>query len=431
MVLGSSTRLTLTGFHLSWSTRIEAGVDAATRAGHWTSSYGTRALVVVGDRHARASGLLAQLLGDLAAAGVAVELFEGVPPNPSVAVVEAGAQLARAWRADVVVGLGGGSVLDVAKAIAVRAVEHAPEDATYRRHLSGLRDASLLVTAALPVVAIPTLPGSGSETSGTSVITDDESGRKLSATSDLAEPRLAIIDPLLAIAAPMSLLGVGLVDAFCHALEAGLSSRATIASDALAEQALRLLQRHALVLTVAKSTREQRLEALLGAWWGSELAGQALTLAGSIVTHPLAHPLSGRFDAPHGAAVAALEPAVLAVLGDRWRDGGGMSKVANWLDVRGFSDHDTALRGVLAKLQRFAVKLDVTRGARELGLIANAVQPVVRDARASGSRGLANVPGGEPSAEELLAILDLARAVEPSADVRDLLHARRTAAARG
>ncbi|MCW2949162.1 MAG: methanol dehydrogenase [Thermoleophilia bacterium] len=429
MVLGPSTRLRVSDFHLSWSTRVEAGVGAANRVGAWTASYGRRALVVVGDRHARASGLLPQVLAHLGEAGVATELFEGVPQNPSVAVVEAGAHLARAWRADVIVGVGGGSVLDVAKAIAVRAAEDPDETRSYRRHLSGLRDSSDLIMSALPIVAVPTLPGSGSETSGTSVITDDETGRKLSCTTDLAEPRLAIIDPLLAVDAPPELLGVGLVDAFCHALEAALSQRATIASDALAEQALRLLQRHAPQLTVAKATREQRLESLLAAWWGTELAGQALTLAGSIVTHPLAHPLSARLDASHGAAVAALEPAVLVVLHERWRDTGAMSRVAHWLDVRGFSDHDVALRGVLAKLQRFAQKLGVTHGAAALGVTAARVDAIVRDARASGSRGLSSVPGGEPSADELLAILDLARTVQPMDDVRDLLHAHRLATA--
>lgn len=409
------------GFHGSQPTRLVAGSGVEAQVGRYAASYGLRALVVAGERHARASGLLARVLGALRAEGMAAELLEGVGANPSVAVVDAGASLARAWRADVVVAVGGGSVVDAAKAIATAAP--IDDGRSFRTHLSGLRPPGLLVVAALPVVALPTIPGSGSETNGTSVITDDETGRKLSAHSDLAAPRIALLDPELVLDAPAELIAPGLVDAWCHALEAGLSASSTIASDALAEQALRMLQRDAASPVDERRAREERSVALTRAWWASNLAGLALTHAGSIVTHPLAHPLSARLDARHGEAVAALEPAVLATFADRFVADGRISRIARWIDVRGADDPATALRGVVTKLGRYATSLGVRATATDLGLAEQLVAEVVRDARASGSRGLANLPGGEPSPEELFAVLDLAREHGPATPAKRLFEA--------
>lgn len=411
-------------FHAGQPTRVAIGSGIVDQVGSYAASYGVRALVIAGEAHARATGLLARVQGSLRSEGIAVELLEGVGPNPSVAVVDAGAMLARACRADVIVALGGGSVVDTAKAIATSAA--ADEHQSFRTYLSGLRAPGLLVTAALPVLALPTLPGSGSETNGTSVITDDATGRKLSAHSDLAAPRIALIDPDLVADAPAQLLGPGLADAWCHALEAALSASSTIASDALAEQALRMLHREAARPIDAEPGRE-RASSIARAWWATNLAGLALTHAGSIVTHPLAHPLSARLDARHGDAVAALEGAVLASFADRFLQDGRVVRVAHWLGVRGADDPAVALRGVLSRLSRYCALLDIRASAADLGLVEPLVAEVVRDARASGSRGLANLPGGEPTAEELFAVLDLARDHRPTTAAKRLLEAAREA----
>jgi alcohol dehydrogenase class IV len=417
--LGSGVR----EFHASLPTRLVGGSGVAAQVGRYAVGYGDRALVVVGDDHARASGLLARVTASLQSEGACVELVEGIGPNPSVATVDAGAALARAWRADVVLGLGGGSVLDVAKAIATAAAARDPE--TFAHHLSGLRRPGLLlVDSVLPVIALPTLPGSGSESNGTSVITDDASGRKLSAHSDLAAPRIALLDPELLRDAPAELLGPGLADGFCHALEAALSSSSTIASDALAEQAMRMLLR----LGPAPLRERGDDEGTLAAWWATNLAGQALTLAGSIVTHPLAHPLSARLDARHGAAVAALEPAVLASFRDRFLESGSATKVGRWLDVRGAAkDPEAALRGVLTKLLRYCSSLGVTGSIVDLGVRQELVSELVRDARASGSRGLRNLPGEEPTPEELFAVFDVALRHGPASSASALLSAASSA----
>jgi alcohol dehydrogenase class IV len=395
-------------FHATQPTDVVAGSGLVDRCGSYAASFGTRALLVIGEGHARSSGLLARVEASLRDQGVTFELLEGIGPNPVAAAVDAGATLARAWRADLVVGLGGGSVVDVAKAIATSAAAHEPRP--FADHLSGRRAHDLVVDAALPVVAIPTLPGSGSETNGTSVITDLETGRKLSAHSDLAAPRVALLDPDLLLHAPRDLVAPGLADAWCHALEAALSERATPASDALAEQALRVLSRHGATPLDEALDPDVRLDAIIRTWLATNHAGQALTLAGSIVTHPLAHPLSARLDARHGEAVAALEPAVLATFAERFAAGGATSRVAGWFEARNADDPDAALRSILTRLGRYCGALEVRAGVEDLGLTTAMIGDVVRDARASGSRGLTNLPGEEATADELLAVLDVALA---------------------
>jgi alcohol dehydrogenase class IV len=233
-----------------------------------------------------------------------------------------------------------------------------------------------------------------------------------------------LLDPELLRDAPAELLGPGLADGFCHALEAALSSSATIASDALAEQAMRMLLR----LGPAPLRERGDDEGALAAWWATNLAGQALTLAGSIVTHPLAHPLSARLDARHGAAVAALEPAVLASFRDRFLESGSATKVGRWLDVRGAAkDPDAALRGVLTKLLRYCSALGVTGSIVDLGVRQELVSELVRDARASGSRGLRNLPGEEPTPEELFAVFDVALRHGPASSASALLSAASSA----
>jgi alcohol dehydrogenase class IV len=155
-----------------------------------------------------------------------------------------------------------------------------------------------------------------------------------------------------------------------------------------------------------------------------------LTLAGSIVTHPLAHPISARLDARHGEAVAAIEPATLAVLAPQLATTPHVVRVATWLDVRSVRDPDAAVQGVISRLVRFCTKLRVRRSLADLGVDAPGLAVLVRDARVSGSRGLANSPGGEPSPDLLFRILDVARACGPTTPVKQLRAAAAEAAAR-
>lgn len=378
-------------------TRVVSGEGSLRRIGSFARAYGNeatgspaRALLVAGSAAARASGALGEVERSLLASGVEFELLEGVPPNPGVAIVDAGAGLAVTHQASVVVGVGGGSALDAAKAMAVAAAMRSH----FRRFLSGIGGANDVVSAALPVIAVPTMPGSGSELNGTSVIVDEATGRKLSSHSPLAAPRLCLCDVRYMATAPRRLLAAGIADALCHAVEAAFSIRATVASDAYAEAAVRMLLRHGLA-AVDNPEGDAPIDDLTRCWWATTLAGEALSLAGSIVAHPLAHPLSARIGMHHGESVALIEPSVVGFLDGRIESQVAV-RVSEWFGSRA-AKGGTALRAIRARMGNWFGELGVEEHAA--GAVAGIdldelhMQTLVADVLASGSRGLQNTPG--------------------------------------
>jgi alcohol dehydrogenase class IV len=375
-------------FELYQPTQVIFERHAERRAGSFAQLFGSRALLVFGSVSARAMGLVNEIHQSLEARGVHVEHLEGVPHNPTTSIVDAGGALVRANQIDVIIAAGGGSVLDVGKAIAVSSQMSRP----FRTTLSGIAGEGSRIDAALPMIAIPTLIGSGSETNGTCVIIDDVSGRKLSMHSDLAAPRVALLDPAWTAWAPTELIAAGIADALAHALEAGLSQRSSIASDALAEVAARRL------LADGPAAVDGDAGATARCLWASNLAGQALSLAGSIATHPLAHPLSARCNAHHGEAVAALEPLVLVYLAERF--GARAQKVGHWFGSKAGTP-TSAMKSIVAKLTSWQEELGIHTTAAQLGLASELIDRFVDDVLASGSRGLANTPGPVLSAAEI------------------------------
>ena len=401
-------------FEFATPTTVIGGVGCGRRAGPFAALFGSRALVVCGNLSAYRSGAMTDVMASLDEAGVAHQLLEGIGTNPGVALVDAGVQLARATGCDVVVAVGGGSVIDVAKAIAV-GVEL---DASVRTMLSGLRGPGDHIASALPVIAVPTLPGSGSELNGTSVLIDESSGRKLSMHGDLATPRVALLDGTYASFAPRSIIVPAIGDALCHAIEAALSRNATIASMSLAREAVLTLVEHAPLALPAGDTRDpdDAAHSLLHCLWAAGLAGQALTMAGSIVTHPLSHPISARLGTHHGVAVSALEPSVIIGLADRWRPGAART-IATWLGPRGLpktvNDDRTAAHQLALRLTRLNKLLGNTRSLADEGFRMEMIPIIVDDCLASGSRGLANVAGNPLTEADLSQLLATALATAP------------------
>lgn len=393
-------------------TRIVGGIGCVKQVSSWVSMYGRRVLVVLGESHVRDTGLWEKLSKQLSSEGLVVEVLEGVPTNPTVSIVDAGASLARSAQCDVILACGGGSVIDVAKAISIAVYS---DRTSFRDYLSGCRVEGVMVQNTVPVVALPTLPGSGSETNGTSVITDDMTGGKWSAHSDLAAPRVALLDPELAMFAPPDLLGLGLLDSVCHALEAGCSARANVSSDALAEQAIRTTMRYLKAACENDWNDASRLVALQHCWWASTLASQALSWAGSIVTHPLAHAVSSLTGARHADAVISLEASSLVELSSRLEDTGVLLKVAQWFDVKKSKDTAVLLRGVLNRLAQLSKSAGAVKSLADLGVTSDDTAQIVSLALSSGSRGITNVPGGEPSNAELKRIVDKALRFSPTA----------------
>lgn len=232
--------------------------------------------------------------------GFSISIFDRIEPNPRAATVEAMAEAARAAGAAVIVGLGGGSVLDAAKAAAMLA--------TNSGRLADFEGRNRFCHPALPFIAIPTTCGTGSEVTWVSVITVPERRAKISVKGDGMFPRAALVDPDLLTSLPSSLVAWTGIDALTHALEAVTGRLANPASDALAGRAIELLCRFLRRAVADIAGDSEAREAVMTA---STLAGLAFGNADVAAVHCLSETLGGLYDVPHGLANAVLLVPVL------------------------------------------------------------------------------------------------------------------------
>ncbi|MBV9521874.1 MAG: iron-containing alcohol dehydrogenase [Alphaproteobacteria bacterium] len=255
------------------------------------SLVGTAACVLlVADPGLRRGGSSARVEAALARKGHRAVLFEGFASNPSAAEIDAAAARARAERAQLVIGLGGGSALDVAKLVGAIATE-APGSAHYQFCRNPLP------ARGLPVIAVPTTAGTGSETTITAVFTN-AAGKKAWAWGSALKSAAAILDPTLTVGLPAGLTAQTGVDALVHAIEAATNRNRSAANDIYAHAAIRLVRGHLLAAIRHPEDLAAR-EAMLLA---SCLAGIAINNAGTAIGHNVAHALGSLVPIHHGRA---------------------------------------------------------------------------------------------------------------------------------
>ncbi|MEM0226520.1 MAG: iron-containing alcohol dehydrogenase [Thermofilaceae archaeon] len=307
-------------FAFEQSGRIVFGRGTLPEVGRYAASLGSRALLVTGRSFAASSGLLQRLVDSLREANMDVVVFPEVEPNPSLRTVERGARLAASKGVDVVVGFGGGSPLDAAKAIAaVLALGGAPSDHLYPK----------AVEKALPVVALPTTTGTGSEVTQYSVLVDPDARKKVVMQGPALVPRVAILDADVTDYMPGRLVAGTGFDALSHALEAFISRRASPLSNLFALEAARIILSN--LPSAVKGSREAR-ELML---YASMLAGVAINQAGSTLAHGLGYYLTVHHDLHHGVANALLLPHVLAFYAERV---GKVDELAALLNFRSWEE---------------------------------------------------------------------------------------------
>ena len=284
-------------FHCPKTTLVEAGSSA--RLGELVKGLGGRTALIVTDKGVEQAGLLAAALKGLRDQQVAVEIFSEVRADPPVAVIEAAVERALACRADCVIGLGGGSSMDVAKLAALLALGNERLDQVYGVGLArGPR---------LPLILVPTTAGTGSEVTPISIVTTGE-GEKKGVVSPILLPDIAVLDADLTLGLPAHVTAATGVDAMVHAIEAYTSKRLkNPVSDCLARDALRLLSANIHEACGAQANREVRQNMLLGAM----LAGLAFANAPVAGVHALAYPVGARFHVPHGLSNSLVLAAVM------------------------------------------------------------------------------------------------------------------------
>lgn len=246
----------------------------------------------------RKMGIVDKAADYLKAAGMQVDIFTDVEANPSVTTVEKATEAFKETGADFIVALGGGSPMDVAKAVGVTA--------KFGGSITEYEGAHKVPGKIIPLIAIPTTAGTGSEVTAFSVITDHSRDYKLTVFSYELLPSYAILDPELLTSAPASVAAACGIDAFIHAEEAYVSTAASPFSDAMAEKAMELIGKN-IRRFVARRTDIEAAEAMLT---GSLFAGIAFSFARLGNVHAMSHPVSAFFDVPHGVANAVLLPVI-------------------------------------------------------------------------------------------------------------------------
>ena len=259
--------------------------------------------LVVTDPYMVSSGLVRRCLDPMEAAGLHPAVFSDTVPEPTDVVIDAGAALLAAGSYDCLVGFGGGSPIDTAKAMTILASGRASGAG---KHMRDFKVPVAADSAALPVIAVPTTAGTGSEATRFTVITDTERGEKMLIAGMAAMPLAAVVDYELTFTVPRRITADTGVDSLTHALEAYVSRRANAYSDVQALAAMRLIGAN-LRTAYAEPDNARAREAMM---LGAMQAGIAFTNSSVALVHGMSRPIGAHFHVPHGLSNAMLLPAI-------------------------------------------------------------------------------------------------------------------------
>ncbi len=279
--------------------RFIIGPDSVLQLGKETARIGKKALLVTGSRSMRSTGTFDKVTRNLEESGVKWVSFEKVEPNPRAATIDEGAKFARENGADIVIGLGGGSVMDATKCLALAASGTEPIFAYYENKASS--------KAALPIILVPTVAASGSEANNGAVFTNWETHEKVVLNHPAIYPRISIVDPALTLTLPAKTTAQGGVDIFCHLVESYITAGdSTLINDAIRESSMKTVVDA--LPPLLKKLDDLELRSRIS--WASTIAcSQFAGLGGGggmMTLHGMEHALSGQYDMAHGDGLAAL-----------------------------------------------------------------------------------------------------------------------------
>jgi alcohol dehydrogenase class IV len=277
------------------------GQSCIREHGSYFKAFGKKAFIVTGRSSAYKCGALDDVTDALKANGQEYTVYSQITPNPAVDCIFDGAMAARREKFDMVIAIGGGSPLDAGKAIAMLAVN----ETVSKENLF-----SAPFNVALPIIAIPTTAGTGSEVTQYAIITNDEAGTKTSLASPLLFPRMAFLDPRYTQELGTATTLHTAIDALSHAVEGMLSCRASVFTDTLAKESIRM------IASCGKGLKENNLspadrDTLLSA---STMAGMVITNTGTTVVHAMGYSLTYYKGIDHGRANGLLLGHFLTVL---------------------------------------------------------------------------------------------------------------------
>ncbi len=286
-------------FKLYTPTEMIFGRDVENETGNTASKYGKKALIVFGKGSVVKSGLLSRVERSLEASGVEYREFGGAKPNPTLAHAEEGVKEAIAFGADMIIGVGGGSAIDTAKAIAHGTAN--PEVPLW-----DLWTKKVPLKRSMPVGAVLTIPAAGSEMSDSAVLTNETLGKKAGINTDFNRCRFAICNPALGATLPKEQLAAGVTDIMMHTMERYFipDSKCDL-TDEIAEGLLRTVIANGQKVVADPSD----YDAMCEIFWASSLSHNNLTECGrgkDFSVHKLGHALSAKYDLTHGVSLSVV-----------------------------------------------------------------------------------------------------------------------------
>ncbi|MDQ0218714.1 iron-containing alcohol dehydrogenase [Peribacillus cavernae] len=388
MSTSSTTQATDFEFSFHLPTLIEFGFGKASHLGERLLQLGVNKVFLVSDRGVETAGLLDNMTESMQEAKIHYDFYLEVEPDPGLETIDKGAEIFKANAYDCIVAVGGGSAIDTAKGIRVVASKGGSIG-----DYAGVDKIDKALS--IPLVAIPTTSGTGSEVTIFGVYSDWDKNVKVTVTSQHMAPTIAFVDPALTMKLPPKMTAASGIDALAHGIETYFSLRSRPASASLAIEAIATVSSH-LIRAVHNSEDE---EARIGMSHGSLLAGMAFNNGFLGLTHAIGSALSGHCHVPHGVAIGLLLPHVVEFNAVTRPD--KAAKIAELLGVNE-SQEDQLARQAAFAVAKLVKDIGLPTQLREVNVPETKLTDIARDSFKS---GMMKFNPRQPSEAEVLELL--------------------------
>ena len=347
--------------------KIVAGIDSVHAIKDFVAEYNLKTALIITDQGVWNTGLVDRPRQLLEEAGVKVGVINNTPPEPSTDHVNQVYAAAKQCDCQAVIGIGGGSSMDVAKIIAVML--------TNSSSLKEWLDGAKIEKNGLPTLMIPTTAGTGSEATQNAIFLVPETESKVGIVSSKLVPNWAILDPRLTVGLPPAITASTGMDALCHAIECYISQKANPMSDTYALRAISLIARSLRRAFLNGGDLDARHDMLLAALFG----GMCIASSSTTAVHALAYPLGGKYHMPHGLSNAILLPHVMKFNLDAAEEKFQKIAFAMGLQVAGLSARDAAEK-MIENLFSLAHDLKINMSLQDKGIAAEDLDGMVEAA---------------------------------------------------
>jgi len=372
--------MTITHYHFQTASHNVSGAGSLDLLGEKLDSLGLSRLTsifILTQPSIVSLGYADHIKRELAKKGIASEISTEIKPEPTEENIEDVFHTFLRGEHDAIIGIGGGSVLDAAKILAVLKTNDQP--------ISALVGTNLVEKRGVPTILIPTTSGTGSEVTPNAIVTFPEKELKIGMVSPHLLPDLVILDPALTLNLPKSITAATGMDAFTHALESYISNKANPFSDMFALESMRLISGSIQEAYHHGENLKARENMLVGAMYG----GMALTSAGTAAVHAMAYPLGGKYKISHGVANSMLLPHVTAFNADHIID--RLEHVARAIGLAGAHTKQELAERVIHQIEEWTADLHIPQQLKAFGVSKEDV-PALAQAASEVKRLMDNNP---------------------------------------